>query len=299
MAHPWGLNDLVQSDAVRQNMTLYHYCSNVSFVSIIRSQSIWLSEFSLSNDALEGKWIREILSECCEDCGLRSYEATEILMEFEPVLSFLGAAGFCMSEDGDLLSQWRGYADNGQGLSLGFNVDTLNAIGASSSGVGVANVASLQKIEYDRKRQKSQIENTVGQIIDLWRRGAGRRITLLNQGNEDEEKEREKLTEEMRHEFYQMSSEIYAFKNPAFREEREWRLVSTVTPNELFLMDFRSMPDRVVPYKELRIGDFTRGAIAEVILGPKNITPDRVIRAALARYGWGLVNVRRSEASYR
>jgi hypothetical protein len=281
------------------DMLLYHYCSNVSFVSIVRSQSIWASEFSLSNDALEGKWIREILAECCEDRGLSWFEAHEILTEFDAVLAFLGAAGFCMSEDGDLLSQWRGYADNGEGLSIGFRVERLTEIGARASGRGVAPVASLQKIEYERKQQKAQIEGNVDRIIDLWKQGAGRKLGLLNQGTEDEEKKRDDLTEKMQHEFYQFSSEIYAFKNPAFREEREWRLVSIVTPSELLQMDFRAMPDRIVPYKEILVGDLARDAIAEVILGPKNITPDRVVRAALARYGWGAVNVKRSEASYR
>ena len=28
----------------------------------------------------------------------------------------------CFCEDGDVLSQWRGYADNGKGCSLGFSV---------------------------------------------------------------------------------------------------------------------------------------------------------------------------------
>jgi len=295
-------------------MTLYHYCSNVSFISIVRSQSIWASEFSLSNDALEGKWIRKILEECCEDRGLSWFEAIDILRVFDnEVLSFLGAAGFCMSEDGDLLSQWRGYADDGQGVSIGFDDERLKALG--KRGTGVANASpSLQKIEYEKDRQKAQIQGTVDHIIDLWKVGAGRTASFLNRDTEDGEKERAKLTHDMKLELFQLSSEIYSFKNPAFREEREWRLVSTVTPGhalsnvvgpfnhttrELPRMDFRAMKDRVVPYMEIGFGDLAIGAITEVITGPKNITPDRIIWAALLKYGWGNVKVRRSEASYR
>jgi hypothetical protein len=68
---------------------------------------------------------------------------------------------------------------------------------------------------------------------------------------------------------------------------------------ELTRLEFRAMLDRIVPYMEIDFGDLALGAIAEVILGPKNITPDRVIWAALLRHGWGDVKVRRSEASYR
>lgn len=31
----------------------------------------------------------------------------------------------CFSENGDLLSQWRGYADNGRGVTIGFDYNTL------------------------------------------------------------------------------------------------------------------------------------------------------------------------------
>jgi hypothetical protein len=150
-------------------LNLYHYCSNASFLSIIENKSIWASEFSLSNDTLEGKWIRRIFGECYEDHGLSWFESHEILSEFDGVLSFLGAAGFCMSEDGDLLSQWRGYADNGEGVSIGFKAESLKAI--RKAGAGLANPSpSLEKIEYEKERQKAQINDNVDRIIDLWRR---------------------------------------------------------------------------------------------------------------------------------
>lgn len=34
----------------------------------------------------------------------------------------------CFSKEGDLLSQWRSYADNGRGICIGFNVDILKTI---------------------------------------------------------------------------------------------------------------------------------------------------------------------------
>lgn len=34
---------------------LYHYCSNAAFLSIVETDSIWLSDLSLSNDSHEGQ----------------------------------------------------------------------------------------------------------------------------------------------------------------------------------------------------------------------------------------------------
>ena len=92
-----------------------------------------------------------------------------------------------MSEDGDLRSQWRGYADNGEGVSIGFEVESLKAIRKPSA--GVANPSpSLEKIEYEIDRQKAKIEDNVDRIVDLWRRGAGHARTLLTEGTEERRK---------------------------------------------------------------------------------------------------------------
>jgi hypothetical protein len=46
---------------------------------------------------------------------------TILLEEFDRcLLQYFFAVGFCLSEEGDLLSQWRGYADDGCGVAIGF-----------------------------------------------------------------------------------------------------------------------------------------------------------------------------------
>jgi hypothetical protein len=40
-------------------------------------------------------------------------------------------------------------------------------------------------------------------------------------------------------------------------------------------------------------------AITEVILGPRNLTPEYICDGALRKHGWTDVMVRRSKASYR
>ena len=47
--------------AAEKGRTLYHYCSNATFTSIIESKSIRLSLLTLSNDTKEGQHVRDVM----------------------------------------------------------------------------------------------------------------------------------------------------------------------------------------------------------------------------------------------
>ena len=64
-------------------------------------------------------------------------------------------------------------------------------------------------------------------------------------------------------------------------------------------MDFRARGDHIVPYLRLPIPDDKKGCIKEIILGPRNRTPEPVIRAALEKYGFHNVDIKPSKATYR
>lgn len=98
---------------------------------------------------------------------------------------------------------------------------------------------------------------------------------------------------------------LFAIKNPAFREEREWRIISYLfksagnDPKKLQLMKFRAQSDRIIPYLAVDLEHLDVPSIIEVIVGPRNITPTSVIERVLRARGWEDVPVRRSEATYR
>jgi hypothetical protein len=292
---------------------LYHYCSNASFISIIKNHTFQASEFTLSNDLLEGKWIREIVKACCDEKSgkqLNPYQQSILFERLDGLISVLGAFGICLSEEGDLLSQWRAYSENGYGVSIGFD--------ESCFGVEGSPLPSLQKIIYDPAFQKQQIQNDLDRIFELLGKGAGTRPTLLSQAGmsederEEDDRQRKQLDNELTTAIFGLFPHLYVFKNPAFREEREWRSVTIVIPPEqkrrqsqgpgLFLheLDFRAVSDRIVPYREFSLDtNLGRCVITDVVLGPRNVTPPRVVEAALLRYGWKGVHVRKSTASYR
>jgi hypothetical protein len=289
-------------------MNLYHYCPNAAFLSIVSTRTIWVSEFSLSNDLLEGKWIRKIVSDCCDERKLVIFDRDALLRQLDGIISFLGAAGFCMSEEPDILSQWRGYADDGCGVSIGFNQNYFEQLGTVKMDRSDTFNASLKKVQYDVEKQKKILDADLEKIFELVSEGALTTPSLLSMETPEQQTQREKDFRNLTLATFALFPHLYTFKNPAFREENEWRLISLVTHGskqsddltwELSRMDFRALKDRIVPYRSINLERLDEAPIVDVVLGPRNITPERVVEASLMRHGWGIVPVRRSSASYR
>lgn len=115
---------------------LYHYCSLQTFYSIIKNKSIWLSDLSKTNDSMELVWMKECVekpllaivnskSDSYSD-EWNGWRVTKELLEHAG--EDMRCWGFCLSEKGDDLGQWRGYGDDGAGVSIGFKYDKLNEL---------------------------------------------------------------------------------------------------------------------------------------------------------------------------
>ena len=104
-------------------MILYHYCSNQAFQSIINTRAIWLSALSLSNDTMEGKWLRNVFSKVCADEKLDGDATDKVIAHIDGLEAIFVGLGFCLSEHGDMLSQWRGYASDASGICIGFSAE--------------------------------------------------------------------------------------------------------------------------------------------------------------------------------
>jgi hypothetical protein len=106
---------------------LYHYCPLQGFMGILQSKSFWLGQLSTMNDYMEHSWLKKIALERLDELQAESrlldateqamrtrfYSALQIQLQtvahFDPYCA-------CFSEDGDVLSQWRAYADDGRGF---------------------------------------------------------------------------------------------------------------------------------------------------------------------------------------
>jgi hypothetical protein len=285
---------------------LYHYCPTASFHAIAQSHSLWLSSLSLSNDTMEGKLVARAIVRLAEKDSIPQDAVRRIqdgIGTFEKIIDGLG---FCLSEDGDLLSQWRGFAADATGVAIGFSTEYLNWLSGQTRGPGESKFY-LEKVEYEPSAHESSVAPTYLKVKQLIADGAfkmpGRRGVLLDNRTDKEVEQEDAIIQsansQLAVELLALFSQLFRLKAYAFREEREWRLLSYLVKGGEDHCSHRVVHDRIIPYRKIELVGLERHPIAEVILGPKHGTPTKLVEDFLKQHRYGGVGVKRSEASYR
>ncbi len=288
---------------------IYHYCSNDTFLKIITGSSIHLSSLSISNDRMEGKLVIDLMKEWASKNINPEPLRRDFLMLVENINSRYDGLGFCLSEEGDLLSQWRGYADDGKGISIGFSKDYLESI-ANKSLPGIFPEIRLHKIEYDSKKQsdllQSICENIKGRIDAGALEGEGLQPIQSTEASPDTSGGgtgtyyKDHLFD-LFNAIHSLDKVMFALKKDGFSEEKESRLISPYNiPKHISECSFRIGKHGIVPYSAVElIKNDKDGRISEVIVGPKNPTPKHVIEGVLKANGFDNTEVKDSTLSYR
>ena len=271
----------------KQPKMLYHYCSLDTFLKIITSGKIWLSDVRKSNDKQE---LSHLKSECAiqlltaqneyleryseEEGFIYDFKAMEEINSLAKKIAYTDIFStwvFCLSEEFDLLSQWRGYADNGAGICIGFDYNYLNQINLLSQ-KDKARMFCLRPIDYG---QESVFEYFTSRL-DM--------DNILM--DFDAFKERCHTT------LFSTFSEAPFYKNDSFSEEKEWRISLTFIPEQMKelsgkenltgdILKYFKFGDcgyvvkdkQLVSHVELIFSEI-KSAIKEIIIGPKcNMTP--------------------------
>jgi len=114
--------------------------------------------------------------------------------------------------------------------------------------------------------------------------------SILSSGEEEEHarKEHSSAIMTMTLPVLLLFANLYTSKNPAFREEQEWRLIAFIPtggPNGEMLTDcdFRASGDRIVPFVSVSMLDHGVRPIDRIILGPKKPDPTKDSASA---FGW-------------
>lgn len=272
---------------------LYHYCSAETFLAICTGKKLRFSDLFSMNDSLEIHWGSDIWIEAANTLKNEvGHEFIDIIDEIFHVTGIFGLlVASCFSLDGDTLSQWRAYADDGKGYCVGFKASELTKM----------SVRPL-RVCYDKAEQ-----------IDICSK-------LIRALHTAESKSDEKYSSSFRTLCHLIRFDLAAFKNPAFIEEKEIRLVHTLdllpSNKSLKVVDaggkhfgvehggdqvqFRMRDNVPSPFIDMSFFQIDgKNIIQEVILGPKNESSLTNISVFLETLGLENVNVRRSVASYR
>jgi hypothetical protein len=241
--------------------TLYHYTGISSLLSISEKKKIWASHIYYLNDS------REILHACdvlhrilLEKISTHNNEEREFLEQFKNWLdTFKGAYHifiFSLSEKKSLLSQWRGYTPHGKGVSIGFSTSTINQIISRPD-------FKIAKCLY----KKEEHQELMGSLLEKMLTTFNQRLSGLNTRRNHPTQKYHAFLEEFRGTLLQVLSVI---KDPAFEEEKEWRIISPYFSNYTVPeIKFREGASMLMPYIELDLP--TEGKLFEkVVLGPSD-----------------------------
>lgn len=256
--------------------TLHHYCSTETFMAIVSSKCIRLSALSMSNDSEEGRLVLRLTEKLGEVNRTHPAVLASLKAHWNEVVAANEGLGFCLSERGDLLSQWRGYAAQGRGVSIGFSTDFLRRM--SLAGEGDENFATLEQVEYRERQQRREYGPTYDALVNAIEEAQG----YLQYG---EVSVSDKLKAALNRKLRPWTRKIYTFKNDGFEEEREWRMLALLASEEQEACSYRAVDDKIVAFRELRLDAEPGPAIVSVTLGPKHVTPIEQVQRMLLRHG--------------
>lgn len=314
--------------------TLYHYCSLDAFLNIIRNKSIRMSDIGKSNDFMEAKWLfeffeEEVLHQYNEEPFINSNRVIYGLSDIDTLRFLIRNEKnkminrndelfyvTCFSEEGDVLSQWRGYADDGFGVSIGFDSEVLKTIASNEELLQLKKVVYPRSKELIHKEIKSHARSFLESVYYAISQGDTKDI-YFNDYSLDS--------------FYSVSTkallqESLFYKNPAFQEEKEWRLVLNEeldksssewevwnyieenTPESYFWerfpagLQFRNTRSKLISFFDLSFKGFEQQIIKEIYIGPKSEVEENDMYQLLGYYGYQVldeITVKKSKSTYR
>jgi len=228
---------------------IFHFTTQAGILGIIQAREMWATQVHFLNDKHEIFLTFKLLEKelkrrigAAQTPALRS-----LLVDIRKNLKRIDQSHICIAsfcEQGDLLSQWRGYGNQGKGYAIGFDLDKLRRIAKQQHFVlwpCVYNVSvQLELVEY---------------LIESW-------LREFCDGKTSHEKMRKIID---------ISTGQLApiLKDESFSEEKEWRLVSSVLTSKSPGFAFREGQYSLIPYYKFSINDKKgNNGIKNIIVGP-------------------------------
>lgn len=220
------------------NFMIYHYTTVSGLIGIATRRELWASDCRYLNDGTELSYGRNIYFDEVEKLKLgHTYRiAGPSLDNFRVFIA-------CFCEEGDLLSQWRGYGAD-QGYALGFDTAQLQALDFGETCPVQYGIPDPS--EYFKNELYWASEPTAHPGVAEW------------------------------HASQWLLPRLARVKHPGFTEEREWRMLKQLAVYDLkeqgAAIQFR--PSSMGPIAYLVIS-FPPECLQEIIIGPGSHTETR------------------------
>ena len=268
------------------NLILHHYTTPSGMLGITSDRTLWGGHPSWFNDPLEVKYGQLIISDVLKEF-LIDESNSDVIQFINGMKLYVQAFNntlydpfvVCFCESGNLLSQWRGYANSGAGYCLEFEISDSTMISSQPEVSPDERRPNLRKIIYDPKQQgdlaRTYIENVIGSAREALERNRASRGSKPPMSNGTV------MAIEAVNILLDM---LMTFKHPAFEEEQEWRLVRVkVETYQAESLRFRATTRGIVPYWPIHVYEYDSDGqrifpIKSIRFGPTH-EPDSAKRA--------------------
>lgn len=250
---------------------LWHYTTYAGFEGIILSKKIWATEYRFLNDREEFLHAKQLAQELVEfepEFTGEVFPARDMLRKAVNIAFNTGylheerlrvmVASF--TADGDQLGQWRGYAGNSTGVSIGLDLTGLRP--PADIGTAVTFAPCLYKKDEKATLLKSIFAYYRSALQGWWDSVVQAAQKEKLAGTIDAEFLKRLIAEHAKEQQeviahahttlqFDLLRTAPLLKNESFSEEKEWRLVLPVEPIQMptkHPMEFRHTRDTLVPY---------------------------------------------------
>lgn len=259
-----------------------------TFESIIKSKTLWLTDLTKSNDKEEvvrlyqnvwTKVVSELKKTDIEQSTL-DFLLNQLSIAFVAQIYTDIPYGCCFCTKNDLSHMWREYGDDGRGVSLGFDLDSILGLKRQypSTSIYIENAIGYEAVLYDSNVLVREFTRIFYSAI----KQQGKSAWIMT------------ILPTFKH---------YAgfIKNPSFVDEKEIRIV--YYPHKSFEETIQGLGKREEtpkPHYCLPWATDTQNALRSITIGYGNTSSENDIRALLNQAGLDdSISITYSECSYR
>jgi hypothetical protein len=258
---------------------LFHYTNLEGLKGILGSRSLWFTHAGALNDPIEIQYGRDLIVNLIND--LSQKESDEIFRSFFDQLKIqLSTLGnlihhpfiCCFCEEGDLLSQWRAYADSGGGYSIGFSLNSNTCLSTDITQVDDSKPLFLRRIIYKEEQQRELVLNYLNLVIPVVKKESKHYMDSPSDTYPSTV-----LGVQVSNILLDM---MLCFKHPAFHEEKEWRMIRVTRDNfDTENLLFRGDSKNLIPFRSLYLYNDEENKefpAASIINGPSAINDNKI-----------------------
>ncbi|WP_087724475.1 DUF2971 domain-containing protein [Pandoraea sp. PE-S2T-3] len=259
------------------NTLAYRYAHADTFFKMLESQTLWFSDLRRMNDWDEyAAGFRMISEIAAEEFPQYKNLLNEISPERMPADFMALICSFSL--DGDCLSMWRGYGDNGAGAAIGYYYPEIQMQNLGTR--YLAKMAPVQgKVQFIPVMYKEAAFKE--QVYTCFERVTTMPVQLGT----------------LKMELVRLCT---LYKNDFFVDERELR--GFIEVNEYadpYTLGVRDSGFGQADYHQVQTCSFGVPAIREVVLGPRCALAEEEVKAKLITCGLPNVKIRKSRGTYR